>query len=287
MKTNCEFCGSVINDHDEKCPSCGATNANYLKTAPKQPKTIEELKLWYQEKKLPPEEVTRFFIGKDIKEAKAFGIYKDEEHGTFVVYKNKADGTRAVRYDGADEEYAVNELFQKLRERMNEEKARHTRGASTLANKKSDFKKNLLIGGGITLGIIGLAAGVAAVDEHKVKKYREDHPMYNQYYEYDDGYYYNLDGDYYSYDEDNGEWYYFGGAPFDEDDYKDYKLDGNYADYDLSDFEDTDYYTGWYSDFVNSDSDSGNDGGNNDDDWDSGWDGGDWDSGGGDWDSDW
>ena len=286
MKTNCEFCGSVINDYDEKCPNCGAVNAHYRKTAPEQPKTIEELKLWYEEKNLPPEEVTRFFIGKDIKEAKAFGIYKDEEHGTFVVYKNKADGTRAVRYDGADEEYAVNELFQKLRERMNEQKANHARSGSsgTSPKKKNSFGRKALITGGVIAGIIGLGAAVTIHDENKIKKYREDHPMYNHYYEYDDGYYYNLDGDYYLFDDDDGEWYYYGEAPFDEDDYKDYKVSDNYEKYDITDFEDTSYYDNWYDDYLGYNSDS-NSGGDND--WDSGWDGGDWDSGGGDWDSDW
>ncbi|MCQ2531534.1 MAG: hypothetical protein MJ093_02375 [Saccharofermentans sp.] len=286
MKTNCEFCGSVINDYDEKCTNCGAVNAHYRKTAPEQPKTIEELKLWYEEKNLPPEEVTRFFIGKDIKEAKAFGIYKDEEHGTFVVYKNKADGTRAVRYDGADEEYAVNELFQKLRERMNEQKAKNAKNNSSNLGKKtkgSFFKSEKFIVGAVLLGIFGVGVASAAYDEHKVNEYRKKHPEYNQYYEYDNQYYYNLDGDFYNYDDDEGEWYYYGEAPFDEDDYKEYQLRGDYDDYDITDFEDTDYFDNWYNEFVGNDSDS-NSGG---DDWDSGWDGGDWDSGGGDWDSDW
>ena len=59
-------------------------------------KTIEELKSWYIARKLPPEETTRFFIGKNIKEPRAFGIYQDGNK--FIVYKNKADGSRAVRY---------------------------------------------------------------------------------------------------------------------------------------------------------------------------------------------
>ena len=54
-------------------------------------------------------------IGEDYKEPKAFGIYRDAASGHFVVYKNKADGQRAVRYEGMDEAYAVNELYQKIR----------------------------------------------------------------------------------------------------------------------------------------------------------------------------
>lgn len=30
----------------------------------KEPKTIEELKIWYKEHNLPDEKITRFFIGK-------------------------------------------------------------------------------------------------------------------------------------------------------------------------------------------------------------------------------
>ena len=54
-----------------------------------------------------------FFIGKDIKEPKAFGIYKNSA-GDFVVYKNKSNGERVIRYQGTDEGYAVNELYQRL-----------------------------------------------------------------------------------------------------------------------------------------------------------------------------
>lgn len=54
-----------------------------------RPKTIEELKQWYIDRNLPPESVTRFFIGSNYKGAKAFGIYKDDITDKIVVYKNK------------------------------------------------------------------------------------------------------------------------------------------------------------------------------------------------------
>ena len=80
-----------------------------------RPKTIEELKQWYIDRNLPPESVTRFFIGSNYKGAKAFGIYKDDITDKIVVYKNKADGSRSIRYAGMDEAYAVNELYKKLK----------------------------------------------------------------------------------------------------------------------------------------------------------------------------
>ena len=113
MKIKCEYCESYIEDSDEKCPFCGANNANVKRTADSTPKTIEQLKEWYAARNLPPYETTRFFIGINYTEPRAFGIY--EENGQFIVYKNKDDGSRAVRYKGTDEAYAVNELFLKLK----------------------------------------------------------------------------------------------------------------------------------------------------------------------------
>ena len=110
----CEFCGNYIDETRKTCPNCGGTNAAYMRTAHDTPKTIAELQSWYKAKNLPPEETTRVFIGKDVKSPKAFGIYKDGEN--FVVYKNRADGQRSIRYSGTDEAYAVNELYQKLKE---------------------------------------------------------------------------------------------------------------------------------------------------------------------------
>lgn len=115
-KVKCEYCGSFILDTEATCPKCGAVNENHSRVADTTPKTIEELKNWYVARNLPPENVTRFFIGKDVKEPKAFGIF--EKHGTFTVYKNKADGSRAVRYKGTDEAYAVNELYLRLKEEI-------------------------------------------------------------------------------------------------------------------------------------------------------------------------
>ncbi len=122
-KVKCEYCGSFILDTENICPKCGAVNASHRRVADATPKTIEELKNWYVARNLPPEETTRFFIGKDIKEPRAFGIF--EENGTFTVYKNKSDGSRAVRYKGSDEAYAVNELYLRLKEEILNQKQRN------------------------------------------------------------------------------------------------------------------------------------------------------------------
>ena len=116
MKIKCEFCGSYISDTDEKCPNCGAPNANMVRSADGVPKTSEDLAKAFCAAHNMPLEKMRFFIGVDFREPRAFGIYRDE-NGDFIVYKNKADGSRAVRYRGKDEAYAVKRAVSKAKER--------------------------------------------------------------------------------------------------------------------------------------------------------------------------
>ena len=101
MQIKCDYCGSMIDETATSCPHCGAKLSGVNRTSDGQPKTIEELQQWYVGHHLPPEEITRFFIGKNIKEPKAFGIYKTGT-GDCVVYKNKSTGERVVRYQGAE-----------------------------------------------------------------------------------------------------------------------------------------------------------------------------------------
>ena len=110
----CPFCHGTVRSDEKTCPNCGAKNPHYVADTPRRifhPKTIEELKEYCAERGMPLLRM-RFFIDEDYREPRAFGIYREGDR--FVVYKNKDNGSRAVRYDGPDEAYAVNELFQKL-----------------------------------------------------------------------------------------------------------------------------------------------------------------------------
>ena len=120
----CPYCGGFVRADEKNCPGCGAVNEFYKPeddAPPKAssaaggsslpPQTIEELKTFCEERGMPLYQM-RFFIGRNYREPKAFGIYRDGEN--VVVYKNKADGSRAVRYCGPDEARGVNELYQKL-----------------------------------------------------------------------------------------------------------------------------------------------------------------------------
>ena len=60
------YCESYISDTDERCLNCGVANNHLRRVGNEVPQTIEELKNWYVEHNLSPEEVTRFFIGKNI-----------------------------------------------------------------------------------------------------------------------------------------------------------------------------------------------------------------------------
>lgn len=278
MEIKCEYCGSYISEKDEFCKQCGAVNANFKRSTDGTPKTIEELKAWYMEKNLPPEETTRFFIGKNYKGARAFGIY--EENGEYIVYKNKDDGSRAVRYKGKDEAYAVNELFLKLKSEILNQKAHN------INNKKSGSKKEKSLFGKLWEYGTGLVFIVAVIFYivtfvNSVTKTIKDAPYAGNYYAYGDDVYY-CD----SYVDDN--WYIF---DYDEDDYlpveiprqmyddiQNYKFSSDEVwDSGIERFEDSDMgqYVESLKESESSDSDYS-------------WDSSDsWDSDSSDWGSDW
>ncbi|MDD6193389.1 MAG: hypothetical protein PUB19_00645 [Lachnospiraceae bacterium] len=145
MKVKCEYCGGMMDDTLEKCPNCGGKNRNIHQTVDGTPKTIEELEAWYKARKLPPYETTRFFIGINYQEPKAFGIYK--EGNEFIVYKNKDTGERVIRYRGTDEAYAVNELYLKLKSEILNQKERNVgkKRKRSKEEKRADRKATLFL----------------------------------------------------------------------------------------------------------------------------------------------
>ena len=149
------------------------------------PRTIEELKAWYVSHHLPPEDVTRFFIGKDVREPRAFGIYRDGD--CFVVYKNKDDGSRAVRYHGPDEGYAVNELYLRLKQEIANQKGRN--GEKRPVDKKKE-RRNM---------IIALSIFVAAV---LVLLFLDSFNPDDGYYNYHNRWYYYGSSNWYVYEDD-------------------------------------------------------------------------------------
>lgn len=260
MQIKCNYCGALIDETSETCPKCGAPLSGGHRTAKEQPKTIEELQEWYVAHHLPPEEITRFFIGKNITEPKAFGIYRDG-NGDFVVYKNKSTGERAVRYKGADEQYAVNELYQRLKAEIADQKGNSPKKTQQPTTGKKKKKKGCLIAV-IIFFVLGILAAIF------------DNTPPNGYYNYNGGQYYHQGSMWYRYDKESDDWYtYDGEIDITDDNAGEYKTDDHYG----KNFEDTE----WYSSGSNSD-DSGWD---SDSNWDSGSDS--WDSGGTDWDSDW
>ena len=102
-----------------------------------KPKTIEELKKYCEDNGFTSEK-TRFFVGENYKEPKAFGIYKDEGNGEFIVYKNKDDGNRAIRYRGYDEAFAVGELYDRLQKEIVNQKQHYYAGDSLSGNASNN-----------------------------------------------------------------------------------------------------------------------------------------------------
>jgi hypothetical protein len=237
MKIKCEYCGSYIDDTDEKCPNCGGVNSNLKRNADEAPHTIEELKQWYTSHNLPPENVTRFFIGKNYTGARAFGIYKDEATGNFVVYKNKSDASRAIRYQGKDESYAVNELYMKLKEEIVNQKQHNLNNANNTQYAKyrapaTPSAKNTIKS--IIIFIIFFAIFISIV-KYTMRPSRG-------YYNYDGNYYYYQSGTWYEYDYYSG-WYPTYAPDELADNYHDYYSSSYYSSYyGTDDFSDSSYY---------------------------------------------
>lgn len=261
MKIKCEYCGAMIEETSERCPNCGAPLSGANRTSNEQPKTIEELQAWYVAHHLPPEEVTRFFIGKNITEPKTFGIYKDS-NGDCVVYKNKSTGERAIRYQGSDEAYAVNELYQRLRAEIVDQKA--NRPSNQPPASDGNKKKRKGCGCMMAILVLFLIGAILSVF---------DNTPPNGYYNYHGTQYYHQGSSWYYYDSNTDDWYESQDIDIDKDNASDYRV----YDHSGKDFEST----SWYDAGSNSDDYDWDD----DDDW--GGSSSDWDSGSTDWDSDW
>lgn len=258
MKIQCEYCGQMIPETEQICPYCGAANKRVKRTAYGVPATIQELRTYCEAHHLPLQDM-RVFIGEDYRGAKAFGIYQDDSTGNFVVYKNKADGTRAIRYEGNDEAYAVNELYLKIKERVDVQKAHQ--GQRKSVSTTSFLMKSLTFKIIILTMVISLALG-----------FRESTKPVKGYYVYQNDTYYYDRSDWYEWDDDNSEW-----SPAQADSELRKNHDEYYHSWSWSDdcgaddFSDSAYYSEW-----------------KDDDWDYDWnDDYDWDSSYDDWDSDW
>ncbi len=219
MKITCPYCGTLYNDTKTHCPSCGAVNDAVVRTSGGQPITIEELKQWYKDRGLPPYETTRFFIGENYKGKRAFGIYHDKKTGNYIVYKNKDNGQRAIRYEGTDEAYAVNELYQRLKQeiiqqkRLNVEKSKNSGKTKVPASGKRNRLSGKRIGKflarliGIPLGIFFVIFVIAFI-----YVLIEDAPK-DGYYDYQQSMYYHYNHsqpsgmtDWFVYDEAGQEW---------------------------------------------------------------------------------
>lgn len=214
MKIKCSYCENYFNDTLAKCPSCGAPNDGVIRSASSDPKTISELQAWYKSKGLPPAETTRFFIGVDYKKPRAFGIYQDENSGNFVVYKNKDNGERAIRYQGTDEAYAVNELYQRLKQEIIQQKMSNVKktGASpTRANANNREPMGILKSLGWLLVIPVVSALAVAFIILIVGIWIVIFVPEDGYYNYQGSYYYYDDSGHndkyvFEYDSASGDW---------------------------------------------------------------------------------
>lgn len=236
MRVKCSYCGDYIDDTELECPNCGAANDQLRRSADDIPQTMEELKIFATQKRLPLNQM-RFFIDCDMREARAYGIYKDEA-GNFIVYKNKSNGERAIRYKGSDEAYAVNEIYQKLRMEMAEQKLHQAENLrrNYQSNGRNTYKSNSNNSGHepnpiliiiILFWIILILSKLSSCSASYYDNHRYNNSYYNSgySYDYDNDYGYNHNSHYNSYDSwdygwDDNDWDY------------DFDWDSSYSDWD-------------------------------------------------------
>jgi len=283
-RDRCPHCGALILPNEKFCSQCGAPLTGAADTAGAantgeqtpanaavagssgwqpgtRPRTIEQLQDFCAYNEMPLERM-RFFVGEDYREARAFGVYREDRR--FVVYKNRSDGSRVVRYDGPDEAYAVGELYDKLLDECHRRDIWPDGKPADLEKRRKSEKRRriaiavvavLLIG---TLGYIfyRIGAKMHAYDGY----YRFESP--GIYYCYGDDWYYSDDSD----------WVRTDDVPYDNyDDRADYYIGDTYdSSWGYSDFEQS---QAWAQIQEESRTSS--------DDYNS------WDSGDTDWDSDW
>jgi len=293
MQVKCEYCDQYYDSALPKCPNCGSPNDNLRRTADEVPQTIGELKAWFDSRGFTAEK-TRFFIGEDYRKPKAFGIYKDAG-GKCVVYKNKANGERAVRYEGYDEKYAVNELYERMQSEIVNQKSHYVEKKKALAidevrrtNEEVTRKRR---GSGVRRFFVTIFVilGISSVIYQVGKRlgFYVGNRYDNGYYTYEDETYYSLDDHWYYYDPLEEYWWPAETIPEDlGNGAADYYQSSYYTpDIGAMDFTETDYYSNWEYDQTHSS--SYDDDYDDYDDWDSDWGSDDWDSGDTDWDSDW
>lgn len=265
MRIKCEYCGHYIDDADAFCGNCGAPNDNMMRSANGVPKTIEELQDFCKQHNLPLKQM-RFFIGEDYKEPRAIGIYLADD-GDYVVYKNKADGSRAIRYEGKDQAYAVNEVYQKLKSEMTAEKQlrRSAQGTPHTPPPRKSGGGGKKVGKGCLIGCLAAVIILVALIVIGLIVERIDPGRYSV--DPNSGSSYGQ-----SYGSGSNHGSIWGG----EDD-DDYDYDGGSSSWLWDDDDDSDSswdsWDSWDDDWDSSDWD-----------WDSG---SDWSGGGSDWDSDW
>ena len=313
MKITCPYCGNLFESSNAQCPHCLAPNDQSPETTDGSPSTIDELRRWYSNRHLPPYEVTRFFIGENVSEPRAFGIYREGDR--VIVYKNKDNDQRAIRYNGTDEGYAVSEFLNKLKDELLHQKQQSfavkddlptttlpqsqsvpftQQNAAPTVNRRGCLTKILIV-----LAVLLLLSLIFGRGSSSPAQGYYDYNGSNYYYaEEDDNWYsyqngqwsyvpnvpsglFNNSGSYYSGSTYNSNYYF--------DDFDDYNggffsenYDPDYSFSQGSQWDSSSSSSQWDSSSSSSSWSSNDD----DDDWD--WGGSDsWDSGYTDWDSDW
>lgn len=243
-----------------------------------KPKTIGELKKYCAQRDMPIRRM-RFFIGENYQEPKAFGIYQDGDR--YVVYKNKADGSRSIRYEGPDEAYAVNELYQKILDECHKRNIypnQNAYGSTRIRNTPGSRRKRMRPKTKVIIFFSAILAIVLAVVISNAVKHSRDgyYRVSNDrmYYRYGDRWFRQSGDSWYEtyvYPDDDGS-EYFAGNTF-NDEWGGTEFDDSYArkDNDRSGSRSGDRYSDSSDSYYPDSSDAYSDYNPGDTDWVSDW----------------
>lgn len=142
MKVKCRYCGSMISNTTEVCPSCGAPNEDMVRGGLYAPKTMGALTKYCSMKNIDTYKL-KVSIGQ-VKD-EPFWTFIVENGGSFLVCKNLKEGAREVLYEGGDEAYAVFMVYDKIRRdevlRMEQENLRHMDVYNEMAERSGARKR--------------------------------------------------------------------------------------------------------------------------------------------------
>lgn len=210
------------------------------------------------------EDKTKFYLGKYHLSPKAYGIYQIDDD--YIVYKIKNNGDTTIRYKGPNEQIACKELYTKFLQEVSKRKGLSKKynpyhdDNYAPVNDRNEIEKALAKRQSRNI-LIFIFVAFLLIDG-AILLYKKNHPEVPQttYYQHDNNYYKNYNNNWYYWDDTLNDWYIFYPSYSEYNEYDDitdsddnyyYDYGEGYDDYDYYDydFDFSDSYSDWGSDW--------------------------------------